>query len=100
MCDEMPSDESRVQAAAELVVRNLKCGFGHSEEAARSLFAEFHDFYSTNGGWAPADYYDHETPAAIALEIQFHYLFPDLPRHCLEFLEWRKKQWQNVSHVP
>jgi hypothetical protein len=92
--------ETRVRVAAERVVKNLTRGFGHSEEEARSLFAAFHTYYSANGGWSPADYYDHETPAAIALEIQFHHQFPDLSRHGMEFLDWRKKQWTRVSNLP
>jgi hypothetical protein len=93
-------EDARVQVTADGVVRNLMRGFGHSEEEARSLFAAFHTYYSANGGWVPADYYDHETPATITLEIEFHYQFPDLPRHGMEFLDWRKKQWKLVSNLP
>jgi hypothetical protein len=100
MRDDLESEEDRVQAAADGVVRNLRRGFGHSEHDARALFAAFHHYYSTSGGWPPADYYDHETPAAIAIEIQFHYLFPNLDRRGEEFLEWRKAQWKNVSTRP
>lgn len=100
MRDDLESEESRVRAAADGVVRNLKRGFGHSDDEARTLFAAFHEHYSTTGGWAPADYYDHETPASIALEIQFHHMFPNLPRRGIEFLEWRKHEWHKVSNQP
>jgi hypothetical protein len=96
--DNSAIDELRVEVAAEAIVKNLEHGFGHSEEKSRLLFAEYHSFYTAQDGWAPADYYDHETPAAIALEIQFHHEFPGLPRRGLEFLEWRKGQWNRVEN--
>lgn len=87
-------DEKRIELSAARIVDLLSRKYGHSEEKSRSLFEAFHMHYSKMGGWAPADYYDHEGPLAVVIEIQFHHLFPTLPRSGAEFLEWRKSQWR------
>lgn len=90
----MSYQDPRVQAIAMRVVEILEGRFGHSGDEARALFEAFHVDYSNSGGWAPADYYDHEGPQALALEIEFHHQFSERPRRGKEFLEWRKSQWR------
>ena len=86
-------DEARVQAVAIQVAEILQRRFMHTAAESRALFDAFHSEYSRVGGWAPADYYDHETAGGIALEIEFRHQFPRLDPRGLEFLDWRKDKW-------
>lgn len=91
--DIQSSDDARVQAIARKIVSILKDMFGHPEMLAHHMFDEFHTQCKKEGGWAPSDYYDHEGPQAIALEIEFQNRFGEVASRNPKFLQWRKAYW-------
>lgn len=95
MINDAESDDiARVEAIALEVTKILQTHFAHTATEARALFEAFHAEYSRLGGWAPADYYDHETARGIALEVEFRHQFPQLDPRGFEFLEWRKGRYR------
>jgi biotin carboxylase len=90
---ELPSDLERIASTAEGVAIELCLLFSHTEQDARRLFHEYHARRSgETRGWSCADYYDHEGPLALALEIEYERLTgKQANAGGMAFLNWRQE---------
>lgn len=85
----------RINRELSLVVKYLQEYFRHSEEYARRITDEFHARYENTRGWADDDYYAHEGPQSIALEVHYFIHLANEPyEHNLRYLNWRKKFYE------
>ncbi len=88
-------DETRIAATASKVTRFLVSHFSYDEVEARQLFDTFRSAIRDRGGWTEPDYYDHEGPESIALEVEFHQRVGDAARR-VDFIEFRRQFYSGL----